>query len=368
MSTMQAFDVKVSMKDVFNRFKADFDAVRNQREQRELLEGFVMQLETWRKQESSRRDFTAAQVTKNMLKVVREELTAIAIRFENVRQEKENKGFKAAAAVTNKEIMEAEDERLEEVFDTCGKMQKQQEELHRQQRDLLEREISRIKVPRARYTKGTLELRHAEKLLSQQQDYFNASLVRARTKKLEAEEDRATFLEHQRKMQHKRDKLEKSQDFENKRLFEDLKQRRAVGKRSYKAAVKLGKDKVSFIQSGMIHGHCMNMHKVKGTTHNIELEPRKLSHETQRGSAYKEIKIGKPHLAIPSLSATHLFDVKPVLVEKGRPQTASPVPNFRDPVFRMTARLEACRPQSRALGDSPMQHNQTASRPASAAQ
>ena len=85
------------------------------------------------------------------------------------------------------------------------------------------------------------------------------------------------------------------------------------------------------------------------------------------GSTYKEIKIGKPHLAIPSMSATHIFDVKPVLVEKGRPQTASPVPNFRDPVFRMTARLEACRPQSRALGDSPMQHGEM-DRPASAAQ
>ena len=41
-------------------------------------------------------------------------------------------------------------------------------------------------LPKPRYTKKTIELRHAEKLLAQQQDYFNATRVRAKTKELEA--------------------------------------------------------------------------------------------------------------------------------------------------------------------------------------
>jgi hypothetical protein len=41
-------------------------------------------------------------------------------------------------------------------------------------------------MPKPRYTKGTIELRHAETSLSQQQDYFNAARVRVKTKEFES--------------------------------------------------------------------------------------------------------------------------------------------------------------------------------------
>lgn len=349
MTTLQAFQVTVTLPEVFERFSAPFDAVRNQREQRDLLESFVVELEQQRKKECQQREYTQAQVSKTMLQVVREELKQIAIRFENKRQETENKCFRDAASVIKAEVTENERQKVDGVFAECKTKERLQQELHVQQQQHLSREIAKIPIPRSRYTKGTLELRHAEKSLSQQQDYFNATIVRSKTKRLEAEEDRATRAEFERKMQHKRDCLAKQQDFENKRLFEDLKQRRAVGKRENKAALKLVNDRVSYLDAGMTHGHAMNLHKIKGTTHNVALEPRKLSKETQRGTTFKEFKIGKPFLAIPSLSSTHVFDVKKNLVETARPQTANPVPNFRDPKFRMTARLEACRPVSRGL-------------------
>lgn len=47
-------------------------------------------------------------------------------------------------------------------------------------------EISAEPMPKSRYTKGTIELRHAETSLSQQQDYFNAARVRIKTKAAEA--------------------------------------------------------------------------------------------------------------------------------------------------------------------------------------
>merc|ERR1712100_344352 len=73
--------------------------------------------------------------------------------------------------------------------------------LHEQQEHLLEQEIAAAPLPKARYTKNTIELRHAETLLAQQQDYFNAARVRVKTKELEAKEDELGLQAHHNRMQ-----------------------------------------------------------------------------------------------------------------------------------------------------------------------
>ena len=204
--------------------------------------------------------------------------------------------------------------------------------------------------PKPRYTKGTIELRHAETLLSQQQDYFNAARVRLKTKELEANEDELGLIRHHNRQQHRRDVLYARQDRERKRLFEDVKKAKAVAQRNREGSLHRVKNRMRFLDEGMQHGHTMHKHKVFGTTHNIELEPRKPSKETTRGTTYNEMKIGKPHMAIASLSATHIFDTPHrQMIEEARPRTATPIPPFRDPSWRMTARIEMTRPASRAV-------------------
>lgn len=354
MTTLQAFDVKVTMRDVFKRFKSPMDAMRNQREQRELYEKFVGLLEIQRKRESGEREFSLAQVSKNMLALVRKELRSLALRSESERQLKECQWFAQGGAKIGRRINQAEQAKLDKTYRICDAKTRKQLQRHQNEKESLEREIAAIPIPRSRYTKGTLGLQHAEKLLSVQQDYYNASLVRVKTKKFEAEEDIATAQEHERKMQHKRDLLAKTHEFENNRQFEDCKNQRMVGRRTHKAAVKLGRNRISFLEAGMMHGHTMSQHMVLGTTHNVGLEPRKPSHHTTRGTSYKELHVGKAFNAIPSMSYTHLFDTKPANVEKARPQSAKALPNFRDPATRMAFRLAAARPQSTGV-DGPQQ-------------
>jgi len=222
--------------------------------------------------------------------------------------------------------------------------------LHERQCVSLEKEIAMEPPPKPRYTKRTIELRHAEKLLGQQQDYFNAARVRIKTKEFEAKEDAVAIKNHLSRMQRRREKLYERHDDECKRMFEDVKKTKAIGRRNRDAGLKLVQSRIRYLEEGMQHGHIMHKHKVFGTTHNIELEPRKPSKETRRGTTYKDSKIGKPHMAIPSLAATHVFGTaQNQIIEEARPRTATPIPNFRDPSWRMSARIELARPNSCAL-------------------
>lgn len=346
---------KVSLKDIFKRFRVDYNAVRNQREQRELFEKFLMDLEKERLADAQLREYDKAEVTKAMVKLIREELRKLAIHFEEKRQNVENRNMEAAGKKVLGEIVEAIEDEYEDTQEMLYEKELALHNLQEKQLVTLERDIADIRVPRARYSKRTLELRHAEKLLSQQQDYFNAARVRIRTKELEAKEDKATKAAHEAKMQAKREVMWARHDGERKRLFEDVKKARAVATRTRDHKTKVGRDRVRFLDEGMKHGHTMHKHKVLGSTHNIELEPRKPSKETTRGTTYKDKHIGKTYMAIPSLCATHVFDAygsltaQKQVIEEARPRTASPVPNFRDPAWRMTARLEATRPASRAV-------------------
>lgn len=344
------FAVRTSLREVFARFACPFDIVRNQREQRELYEKFIIDLEKLRHGESASRDYVAAELTKAQLRIVRQELRKLAIYFEEKRQEKENKAMEKASTKVKNDVTEKIEDDYEDVLDKLYHKEFAMYNLHEQQVVSLEQEISREPLPKPRYTKRTIELRHAERLLAQQQDYFNAARVRTKTKELEAKEDALSHANFENRMQRRRDKLYGRHDGESKRLFEDVKKAKAVAARNREHSLKLVKNRMKFLEDGMRHGHVMHKHKVLGTTHNIELEPRKPSKETLRGSTYMEMKIGKPHMAIASLAATHVFDTEQKqIVEEARPRTATPAPNFRDPMWRMSARIEMTRPASRAL-------------------
>jgi len=69
------------MKDIFARFRVPYDVVRNEREQRELFEKFVIDLEKSRHKESAARDYTAAELSKAMVALVRKELRKLAVHF-----------------------------------------------------------------------------------------------------------------------------------------------------------------------------------------------------------------------------------------------------------------------------------------------
>lgn len=344
------FAVKTSMKAVFARFRVAFDAVRNEREQRELLERFLVDLEKERHRESAARNYTAADLSKAQLKLVRQELKKLAIHFEEKRQAAENKAFNEAGEAVKTEITDNIEDQYEDVLEDLYQKELAMFNLHERQVVSLEKDIALEPPPKFRYTKRTIELRHAEKLLAQQQDFFNAAIVRVRTKEMEAKEDAATIENQKAAMQRRRDKLYERHDRERKRLFEDVKKAKAVGKRNRDHNLNLVKNRIRYLEEGMQHGHVMHKHKVFGTTHNIELEPRKPSKETTRGSFYKDMKIGKPHMAIPSLAATHVFDsTQGQIIEEARPRTATPIPNFRDPAWRLSARIELARPQSCGL-------------------
>lgn len=329
------------------RFRIPFDAVRNEREQRELYDKMIVDLEKLRIKETTSRDYVAAELTKAQLKIVRVELRKLAIYFEEKRQEKENKAMAKGASKVQSDVTEGIEDNYEDVLDKLYRKEFAMYNLHERQIISLEQEISRVPKPKARYTKRTIELRHAERLLAQQQDYFNAARVRTRTKELEAKEDELALQNHDDKMERRREKLYTKQDDESKRLFEDVKKAKAVATRNRAGSLRLVKNRMRFLDDGMKHGHLMHKHKVLGTTHNIELEPRKPSKETLRGTTYMEMKIGKPHMAIASLSATHIFDTEQKqMIEEARPRTATPMPNFRDPSWRMSARIELTRPSS----------------------
>jgi len=344
------FSVKTSLKEVFTRFRVPFDVVRNEREQRVIYEKFIIDLEKMRHRESAARDYVPAELTKAQLKIVRQELRKLAIFFEEKRQQKENKAMAQASAKVQSNVSESIEDDFEDVLEKLYQKEIAIYNLHERQIVSLEQDIACEPLPKPRYTKKTIELRHAEKLLAQQQDYFNATRVRAKTKELEALEDSMALKNHEQRMQHRRDKLYRRHEAESKRLFEDVKKTKSVAGRNREANLTLVKNRMRFLEDGMKHGHVMHKHKVLGTTHNIELEPRKPSKETVRGTTYMEMKIGKPHMAIPSLAATHMFDTEQKqVIEEARPRTATPAPDFRDPAWRMSARIEMTRPASRAV-------------------
>lgn len=348
------FGVKTSMKEVFSRFKVAFDVLRNEQEQRELLERFVSDLERARHREAAARDYGAADLTKAQVKLVRQRLRKLATFFEEKRQQRENKAMKEAGDSVKKAVSEEIEDRYEDVLEDLYSKELAMYNLHERQVVQLEKEIAVEPPPKQRYTKRTIELRHAEKSLSQQQDFFNAARVRAKTKELELKEDAAAIDNHCTRMQRRREKLVLRHDGECKRIFEDVKKAKAVAKRNRDSNLKLVRNRIRYLEEGMQHGHVMHKHKVFGTTHNIELEPRKASKETRRGTTYKDLKIGKDYMAIPSLAATHVFDtVQKQIIEEARPRTASPIPNFRDPAWRMSARIDLAQPQSCALSPAP---------------
>merc|ERR1712147_507485 len=62
-------------------------------------------------------------------------------------------------------------------------------------------------------------------------------------------------------------------------------------------------------RTAMNHMLAMEMHKVKGTTHNVALKrrPRTETNASCRGTRLNDLYVGKRHLAIPSLSQVHNF-------------------------------------------------------------
>jgi len=93
--------------------------------------------------------------------------------------------MKEAGDSVKKAVSEEIEDRYEDVLEDLYSKELAMYNLHERQVVQLEKEIAVEPPPKQRYTKRTIELRHAEKSLSQQQDFFNAARVRAKTKELE---------------------------------------------------------------------------------------------------------------------------------------------------------------------------------------
>merc|ERR1712070_656855 len=242
---------------------------------------------------------------------IRKKVKELETKIEVKRQEVAEKDFsKAVDVMSNTSSHEIKAFQMEQEANIALRTRHFEEKLEREKEDL-EKEIERTPVPKPRYSKKLIEMRHAEMLLAKTQRFEEAYDVRRTTKVEEEKEYEVVMNKFETKMAGKRESLEERQAFQTRRFDETIKDmqwrlRREVAKKKKNFA-----DTMAFNRRDMGHAMTMELKKVTGEAHNADPPTHryisKLTNPTCRGIRKLEQVVGKRHLAIPGLAHQHDF-------------------------------------------------------------
>ena len=175
----------------------------------------------------------------------------------------------------------------------------------------LEKDILATPPPRKRYSTALLKLRHAETVLANTKRFEEAHNVRRMTKVMEAEEWGVIKKDFALRQEEKRERLKRAQKFERQRYQETTKDMHMKADRYFNETRADFNRTISFQRAETEHALKMEIHKVKSNL--FDADPpkyRKINPKTNpscRGSRKLESIVGKPWLAIPSMSNMHDF-------------------------------------------------------------
>jgi len=299
------------VREIMRMFDSDNNGVLNAKEQGEMYQSILKALELERKKEMAARNYDAGAAIRDQIAHIRKQIAKLDIDNEQRRQVEQKKQFESGMAArdeTMKQQMRDTMARTEASISTRISLWNQRTEL---ETAMLNKELAAWPIPPPRYSKGLIEMRHAEMALASDQRYEEAKNVRATTQVREKNEMKQLMQEWECKRGRIRHDLEKEHIDSAMRLEEKVKDMRWRAKRDNQDFRHL--EKLCRKNQTKDMGHMLVMEKLKvaGTAHNVALPPaRKPRPETNascRGTRLSNFYIGKRHLAIPSLSGVHDF-------------------------------------------------------------
>ena len=304
-------NAKERVKEIMRMFDSDNNGVLNAKEQAEMFKAILKALECERKKEMAARNYDAGTAIRDQIANIRLQIKKLDLENEERRQAEQKAMFQKAMSARNdtmKKTMADKMDKTEKNINQRVKLWNQRTGLETM---MLEKELSSWPQPPARYSKGLIEMRHAEMALASDQRYEEAQNVRATTQVREAKEMAQLLAEWECKRDTMRHNMEKDHIDSAMRLEEKVKDMRWRAKRGNQDFRKRDMLCRKNHTNDMRHMLTMEKHKVVGTAHNVALPPaRKPCPETNascRGTRLNDMYIGKRHLAIPSLSGVHDF-------------------------------------------------------------
>ena len=181
-----------------------------------------------RKEYGGMRVYDEAATMRDMATILTGMIKDTEVRIEEARQNVEQRNLEKAVSLIHKKLES----------DIAGSTASKEWEVERRKRHLedklaketilLEEQLERVPLPKPRYSTRLLNMRHAEKILNQSMRYEEAYDVRRLTKVLEAEEYEKLMEKHQRKLDMRREKLERRHSFERERQWSTLKASRIL--------------------------------------------------------------------------------------------------------------------------------------------
>lgn len=299
------------VKEIMNLFDTDNDGVLDHREQMEMYRAILTKLESERRTEAANRNYDATAAIRDQAALIRGKIRDLDCDHEKRRQADQKKLFQTAMKARNTHLstqLRAHTARTEKRIAGKIKLSNEKADLERM---LLAKDLAQWPNPKPRYSRGLIEMRHAEMALATDQRYEEARNVRATTKVREAEEYEALLDGFRAKKEHQHLLMDRRHTFNQSRVDETVKDMRWRSRRYIEDQRLLQAQRQLNHERTMGHALAMEMHKVKGTTHNIALpaqrKPRPDTNASCRGSRLKEMYVGKRHMAIPSLSGDHNF-------------------------------------------------------------
>eukprot|EP00656_Telonema_subtile_P005223 TRINITY_DN12374_c0_g1_i1.p1 TRINITY_DN12374_c0_g1~~TRINITY_DN12374_c0_g1_i1.p1 ORF type:complete len:357 (+),score=106.98 TRINITY_DN12374_c0_g1_i1:219-1289(+) len=262
-------DAEAHVSEIMSQFDTQNDGVLSQSEQQQLYRTILAKLDSERKKEAAKRNYDATAAIRDQIALMRAKIRALDCEHEERRQEEQKKLFQSTIAsrqqsLSNKLRLHTASNEKRIARKVC--LNKEKNMLETQ---LLAKELAHWPRPKPRYSKGLIEMRHAEMALSKDQRYEEARGVRGTTKVMEQQEYSSLLDGFQAKKDHQYHMMGTKHNFNEARLDETVKDMRWRNKRYLEEQRALQAQCRRNHERAMDHALKMEMHKVKGTTHNI---------------------------------------------------------------------------------------------------
>lgn len=195
-------------------------------------------------------------------KEMRQRLTKLRNEFDNLQtnaikssHNDQTKQIEKASHIIEKSLKTELKSQESNVNEYCKVIEKNQQKYHNIENENLESEISRMPIPRVKYSKRTQELLRAEHELIRLNQYDDARKVRHMLEKILPAEEKAFYEMHNSTIELKRRKLKLKHEEDDVRLSEKLKNIQWTELRRRENTLKVCKLRLSIHEEDMKHAH-----------------------------------------------------------------------------------------------------------------
>jgi len=299
------------VKRLMKEYDKNSDGVLDDREMLDMFKDIAKKLNEERQDLGQKRMYHQAAEARDTVIGLHKRIQETQERMERERGDGCKANFDRARDIMSKnneehikELKATSDESIERksrIFDQ--KLSREKEEL--------EISLRAQPLPKPRFSKKLIAMRHAEMALARGCRFEEAYDLRRSTKKAEEEEFAALTRKFYETQDLTRNTLTETHEFERQRHQETTKDLQWRAKRYFAHEKSLFSDRMRFHKTDIDHALTMDLNKVKGTQMNADMPSRRkvniATNSGCRGQRQLEQVIGKRHLAIPGLCEKHDF-------------------------------------------------------------